>query len=238
VRRVVLDNSYLTRAARSYTIEAARRHGIAPRCVWLEISLAQAQVNLVERLLDRAGALPTPEELRTMARREPGILAPTSQMRTYRELEPPSADEGLGRIERIEFERLPPPGRARSGTFVAATALRTPGWEQAIARIDGSTPHLIFDWSPDGAPSELDPLRALLEPLVSGPVESALCPHAAGPPRCWCRPPLPGLPLAFARRHAVDPARSTVIGAAVAHRTLARTLGAAYVAVRDHQRER
>jgi predicted kinase len=55
-RRVVLDNTYLTRAARSYVIEAASRHGVAARCIWLDTPLAQAQVNLVERLLDRFGS--------------------------------------------------------------------------------------------------------------------------------------------------------------------------------------
>ena len=59
-RRVVLDNTYLTRAARSYVIDAASRQGLPVRCVWLDTPLAQAQVNLVERLLDRVGSLPTP----------------------------------------------------------------------------------------------------------------------------------------------------------------------------------
>ena len=65
-RRVVLDNTYLTRAARSYVVEAAARHGLPARCVWLDTPLAQAQVNLVERLLERFGSLPTPEELRAL----------------------------------------------------------------------------------------------------------------------------------------------------------------------------
>jgi histidinol phosphatase-like enzyme len=60
-------------------------------------------------------------------------------------------------------------------------------------------------------------------------VASALCPHGAGPPACWCRPALPGLLLAFARAHDVDPARSTLIGTSTAHRTLAETLGARFV---------
>ena len=68
VRRVVLDNTYLTRAARSYAIEAAGRHGVAARCIWLDTPLAHAQVNLVERLLERFGSLPTPGELRTRAK--------------------------------------------------------------------------------------------------------------------------------------------------------------------------
>jgi histidinol phosphatase-like enzyme len=70
---------------------------------------------------------------------------------------------------------------------------------------------------------------AQLEARVTGPVEGAVCPHPGGPPTCWCRPPLPGLPLAFARRHGIDPARSIVVGTSPAHRTLANTLGARYV---------
>ena len=96
-RRVVLDNTYLTRASRSYVLDVANRHGIPTRCVWLDTPLAQAQVNLVERLLERFGSLPTPDELRAAARREPGVHAPTSQMRTVRELEPPTRRRGLRR---------------------------------------------------------------------------------------------------------------------------------------------
>ena len=69
-------------------IEVVGKHGVAARCIWLDTPLAQAQVNLVERLLERFGALPTPELLRARARLEPGLLAPTSQMRALRELEP------------------------------------------------------------------------------------------------------------------------------------------------------
>src|SRR6188472_3993936 len=55
-QRVVLDNTYATRASRSHVIEAAARHGAGVRCVWLETPLVQAQVNMVERLLDRLGS--------------------------------------------------------------------------------------------------------------------------------------------------------------------------------------
>ena len=203
-RRVVLDNTYLTRAARSHVIDAAGRHGIPARCVWLDTPLAQAQRNIVERLLDG-------EE----------VLAPTSQMRALRELEPPTADEGWAAVETIPFARAPRTGAA--GVFVAAAAL-----EGAIALGDPAAPHLVFDWRPGGEAGALEPARASLADAVSGPVEAALCPHGGGPPRCWCRPPLPLLPLAFARRHGIDPARSVVVGTSAAHRTLAATLGARY----------
>jgi aryl-alcohol dehydrogenase-like predicted oxidoreductase/predicted kinase len=230
-QRVVLDNTYLTRAARSYVIETATRHGLPTRCVWLDTPLAQAQVNLVERLLERFGSLPGPEELRALARRQPGVHAPTSQMRALRELEPPSTDEGLAEIEHVAFARTSPSGGKRAGVFVAAGALRHADWEGALMDGDRGAPHLVFDWSPDGSPDALAVVAGRLSAKVSGLVETALCPHAAGPPTCWCRPPLPGLPLVFARAHDVDPARSTLVGTGPAHRTLAATLGARYVAV-------
>jgi hypothetical protein len=231
VRRIVLDNTYLTRATRSYVIETASRHGIATRCVWLDTPLAQAQVNIVERLLERFGSLPTPEELRTLARRDPGVLAPTSQMRTLRELEPPSPDEGFVDVEQVPFARTRPSQWARVGVFVAAAALRQPSWEHAIEQGDRGAPHLVFDWIPDGTLDALGDVAARLSAEVSGPVECALCPHPAGPPICWCRPPLPGLPLAFARAHGVDPSRSILVGTGPAHRTLATTLRARYVPI-------
>jgi aryl-alcohol dehydrogenase-like predicted oxidoreductase len=230
-RRVVLDNTYLTRAARSHVLDVAARHGIQARCVWLDTPLAQAQVNLVERLLERFGRLPAPEELRALARREPGALAPTSQMRSLRELEPPSADEGFAAVDVAPFARTPPAGRARGGTLVGAAALERPGWAQALADGDRDAPHLVFDWRPDGTPEALAPAVERIKGTVRGPVQAALCPHGGGAPTCWCRPPLPGLALAFARGHDLDPARSILIGTSPAHRTLAATLGARYIGV-------
>src|SRR5205085_6531930 len=63
-RPVVHDNTYLTRASRSYVIEAADRHRLPARVLWLDIPLAQAQINVVERLRERFGSLPDPEQLR------------------------------------------------------------------------------------------------------------------------------------------------------------------------------
>jgi aryl-alcohol dehydrogenase-like predicted oxidoreductase/predicted kinase len=230
VRRVVLDNTYLTRASRSYVIETATRHRLPVRCIWIATPLAQAQVNLVERLLARLGSLPAPEELRELARREPGMLVPTSQMRTLRELEPPSADEGFAVVDEVAFVRTPS-GRAQPGVLVAAAALGEPGCRHALEQGDRDAPHLVFDWSPAGTLDALAPAAARLSAVVSGPVVRALCPHPAGPPTCWCRPPLPGLPLAFARARDIDLPRSTLIGTGPAHRTLATTLEARYVRV-------
>jgi aryl-alcohol dehydrogenase-like predicted oxidoreductase len=189
------------------------------------------QVNLVERLLERFGTLPSPEDLRAMARGTAGVLTPTSHMRTVRELEPPSLDEGFAGVEVVPFIRAQAAAGAKRGVFVAAAALRGSGWERVVQSGDRGAPHLVFDWSPGGAPDALDSIVARLAAAVAGPVEGVLCPHAAGPPSCWCRPPLPGLPLAFARAHGLEPSRSILIGSGPAHRTLAATLGARLVPV-------
>jgi hypothetical protein len=185
-------------------------------------------VNLVKRLLDRFGSLPTPETVKAAARNEPGLHLPTTQMRAFRELEPPSADEGFAGVEHVAFTRIPRTGAMATGVLVAAAALRQSGWEDAIEEGDVSAPHLVFDWIPHGTVDELAKGAARLGTKVVGPIEMAVCPHGGGPPACWCRPPLPGLPLAFARAHGVDLARSILVGTSPAHRTLATTLGARY----------
>ena len=232
VRRAVLDNTYLTRASRSHVVETAQRHSLAVRCVWLDTPLAQAQVNLVERLLERFGSLPTPEQIRAAARREPWLMLPTSQMRALRELEPPSIDEGFTAVERVPFARDSVRG-GRPAVFVGAGAMTRHGITAALADADPAAPHLLFHWSPDHDASSLRGETARLADVVTGPVQVAVCQHPAGPPSCWCRPPLPGLPLAFARTHSIDPARSILVGCSPAHRTLATTLGARYVHVSD-----
>ena len=228
-RRLVLDNTYLTRAARNLVIETAGRHAAAVRCVWLDTPLAQAQVNLVERLLERFGTLPTPEQIRSASRGEPWLMLPTSQMRALRELEPPSADEGFASIDTVSFSRDRSSG-GRPGVFVGAAATQRPGFERALATADPAAPHLVYDWTPDGDAGALAAEVARVASGVSGVVEAAVCPHQAGPPACWCRPPLPGLALAFARAHGVDPSRSILIGCSPAHRTLSTTLDARYIA--------
>jgi aryl-alcohol dehydrogenase-like predicted oxidoreductase len=236
-RRIVLDNTYLTRALRSHVVGSAARHGIGVRCIWIDTPLAQAQVNLVERLLDRFGSLPDPRQLQEHARVEPGLLSPTRQMRAFRELEPPTRDEGFVSVERVRFERSPRAAARASATpeavFVAAAALTHPGWERALASGALDAPHLVFDWRPDAAAHVLDEEVARVAAIVSGSVTGALCPHGGRAPVCWCRPPLPGLILAFARTRDIDPSHSLLVGAAPAHRTLATTLGATYRAVND-----
>ena len=131
--RVVLDNTYLTRAARSYVVEAAgapRRRG----ALRLDRHAARAGAGQPRRAAARPASArcPRPSELRALARKEPGLLAPTSQMRSVRELEPPSPDEGFAAIEHVPFVREPHPERTARGRV--RRRRRAPAAHAAIPR--------------------------------------------------------------------------------------------------------
>jgi hypothetical protein len=157
-------------------------------------------------------------------------------MRTLRELEPPAIDEGFVAVRRIQFQRTPAASMSiatepQEAVFVAAAALNMQGWERTVRLQAPEAPHLLFEWRPGETVDILDASVGRLSAHVRGSVAAALCPHPGGPPVCWCRPPLPGLILAFARAHGINPSRSTLVGASPAHRTLAATLGARYLQV-------
>ena len=77
-------------------------------------------------------------------------------------------------------------------------------------------------WIPDGrAKSIAEDVAASLEAMDGVP---------RGPPVCWCRPPLPGLLLAFSRRQGVDLRASTLVGSTAVDRRLAGAVGMTFVA--------
>ena len=154
-REVVLDNTYLTRAARSHVVETAARHGVPARCLWLDTPLAQAQVNLVERLLDRFGSLPSPDELKEATRSAAGCShrpsrcarsASSSLRPTTKALRPSSACRSRGRQGRVARESsCPPPswagptGRGRSPTASRSHRISSSTGGRAASRPTSTT---------------------------------------------------------------------------------------------------
>jgi histidinol phosphatase-like enzyme len=55
-------------------------------------------------------------------------------------------------------------------------------------------------------------------------IDAGYCPHAAGPPVCWCRKPLPGLLLEFAMERGMRLEDCIMVGAGAADRTMAQRL--------------
>ena len=67
-----------------------------------------------------------------------------------------------------------------------------------------------------------------MQELLGVAIEVVYCPHAGGPPICWCRKPLPGLGVVFIQRHRLDPSQCLYVGAGPQDPGFARRLGFRY----------
>ena len=105
--RIVLDNTYVTRKARTPVIQAARKRSLSIRCVWLSTSLEDAQVNAAWRIAAKYGRPLGREEMRQLAKRDVHAFGPSVQFRYQRELEAPDPSERFSEIDIVPFERRP-----------------------------------------------------------------------------------------------------------------------------------
>ena len=75
---VVLDGTYPTRLSRALVIAAAHSHGLPIRCMHLQIPLAEAQVNVALRMVQRHGRLLDPEEMKAGRKTDRSLATPAT----------------------------------------------------------------------------------------------------------------------------------------------------------------
>lgn len=250
-RRLIVDATYPTRAARRPVLEVASRRGAVVRCVWLDTPLERAAVHACVRLVAREGALPSPEALRAAPRGDPHAFGPSALFRFRRDLEAPSLDEGFVGIERI----TPPPDPAPSGPRAVLVDLDGALWtsrsgarapldvedlvlaSERLARLRdraaGGVRLAGITWQPRIASGDLThaALDALLDALrarLEAPIDVRVCPHPPGPPVCWCRKPLPGHGVETMRALGLAPGEILFVGRTPLDVSFARALGFAY----------
>jgi len=234
--RILMDATYPTRAARSRVLEAAWEQGAQVRCIHFDTPIEEAQVNAVDRMLARKGELLAGDALAAAGKEDPNLFPPHAQYRYRDHFEAPSPDEGFAAIEVRPFERQPIDGHDSAGLLLELGALvDIARWrrgepidaERLRSFLREGTPTLVMAWLPEGGgrgAAELDEELRALDPRI----ETGVCTHAAGPARCWCRPPLPGLPVAWLRRNTIAPEKVTMVGASPTVERLAETLGFLY----------
>jgi aryl-alcohol dehydrogenase-like predicted oxidoreductase/histidinol phosphatase-like enzyme/predicted kinase len=250
--RFVLDNTYVTRKSRAPVIAAARRLGLAARCIYLATSIEDAQINAVIRLIARHGRLLDAEELRGAARGDAGAFGPGAQFRLQRALEPPTLAEGFSHVETVAFERRHAPGHVNRALFVwcdgmlmrSRSGARTPVSADDVDVVEGRGAVLRryrdegwqivgLSWQPEIASGaltqeEAEAVLTRMRERLDVDMDTMYCPHAAGPPVCWCRKPLPGLAVLAIERHLLDPGRCLFVGDGPQDPGFARRLGFTY----------
>jgi histidinol phosphatase-like enzyme len=96
-----------------------------------------------------------------------------------------------------------------------------------------------LSWQPEVAggtrtPDETEAMLARMRVLLGvDDMDTLHCPHAAGPPVCWCRKPLPGLAVLAILRHRLDPGRCLFVGDWPVDPGFARRLGFGYRAAAE-----
>lgn len=207
--RLVLDNTYVTRATRSDVLRAAHARGATVRCVHFATPAHEAERNVVARMIDRFGHLLEPEEIAAFGRSEPTAITPTALLRMVRDLEAPSADEGFAAIETVPFVRDAAAAHLPRAVALPLAAIDDDARAAVLARLaaePAGVACLLVAWRPGSdapARERIHAFAAAIASMTGRLVEAAICTHPAGPPVCWCRPPLAGARLAFAQRHGV-----------------------------------
>jgi aryl-alcohol dehydrogenase-like predicted oxidoreductase/predicted kinase len=230
--RIVLDNTYVTRKSRAEVLQAAAELDVPVRCVHLTTSLDDAQVNAVTRLVERYGHLPDERELTALRKIDVAAFPPSVLFRYQRDLEPPDPSEGFSRIEQMPFTRVANPAHVNRAAIA---------WCDHPSQLEALAPALrehqdagwiicVLSWQPgieDGPRTDAD-VRASFAAVGDRAglrFDLDICPHGAGPPRCWCRKPLPGLGVVLIHRHALDPAECVLVGDGPQDAGFARKLG-------------
>jgi diketogulonate reductase-like aldo/keto reductase/histidinol phosphatase-like enzyme/predicted kinase len=230
--RIVLDNTYTSRKARAEVIQAAATHGLPIRCVWLSTSIEDAQTNAVWRIITRYGRLPSDDDLAQLRRSDVAAFLPSVQFKYRRELEPPDASEGFSRIDIVPFVRR------QESDFVNRAVIVSCDDVGDLARLaprlrefrDAGYRLLGISWQPEVAEGKRSEeiVKAMFArecERLGLDVDVECCPHAAGPPRCWCRKPLPGLGVVFVNRYRLDPVQCVYVGTGPHDAGFARRLG-------------
>ena len=250
--RIVMDNTYLSRASRALVVQAASRLGLPVRCVWVSTGIEAAQVNAVWRMVSKFGRLLAPDEMRKAVKRDANSFAPGAQFRQQREIEPPDVSEGFSRIDTVPFV----PKRDWSGTNRAlivwvddvlvrsGSGARVPSGAADVEILSdrAAVLHRYHEdgwrllglaWRPEIADAsitseQVEASFARLQELLGAPIDILYCPHGPGPPICWCRKPLPGLGVVFIQRHGLAPEQCVYVGAGPQDPGFARRLGFQY----------
>ena len=252
--RVVLDNTYATRASRYFVIRKAHAHGVPVRCIFLATPVDEAYANVVLRILERYGRLLGPDDLKELGKEDPNLPPPAAMARWAASFEPPDVNEGFSVVLPVPFVRRERPGFTRKGLLldVDGTLRKTksgeifprtpddvellPGRREVLARWIADGYNLFFVSNQGGVAAgsvtrdAVDAAFARTVELLGLPVtEVAYCPHPAFPAGCFCRKPLPGLGVSLVHRHQLAKERLVMVGDMASDEGFARARGARYI---------
>lgn len=248
-RHFVLDNTFPDAKSRRPFIEAGARHGIPVRIQHLATDAEQASVNIATRMIERYGKLLSPPEIAETSKKDPNIFPPVVLYVYFKRFEQPTTAEGFSKVEVIPFVREYDPSFTGLGLGLDydLTIRRTISGrpcpfdpddiEILDNRLEVIKRYKRKKYRPFGCSNQGDvgrgrlPIERAIEcfdrtnELLGLKLEYGFCPHPANPVQCWCRKPMPGLPLLFVHKRKLDVRRSIFVGDMKTDEQVAKRLG-------------
>jgi histidinol-phosphate phosphatase family protein len=250
-RSFVLDNTYPTIESRRPILAIGKEHNIPVRCLLLDTSIEDAQVNACVRMIRQEGKLLMPEELKRV--KNPNIFPPAALFGYRKSFQKPDVSEGFTSIETVPFERDAEAGYTGKALLLDydGTLRKTksgdkypkhpddieilPGRRAVLERYRRDGYKLL------GVSNQGDVARGKLtmteaeecfkrtNELLGIPVEVAFCPHNPAPISCYCRKPMPGLAIAYIEKYKLDRRETIMVGDMTSDKTFASRAGIRYV---------
>ena len=258
----VLDNTYGTKQHRESLLNVAKKHNCKTKCVWLKTSIEDAQFNSAWRILDLDGAEKfSPDEI--LGPEGSSLLpssdnVPAIALFAYKKrFEKPSKDEGWDEIKNESFKRnmsyeyvnkaivLDYDGTLRetkSGSKYPSdpSDINVFVEHATVLKQYQREGYLLLGVSNQSGVEKGDVSKEKVEECFRETnrqlglyIDYVYCPHHSFPIRCYCRKPMPGLPVYLIKKYKLDPSKCIFVGDMTTDKTCAARSGMQFQWAKD-----
>lgn len=255
-KEIVIDNTYGTVDQRQPVIELAKKYGYLIEAWTMSTTIEEAQVNAVQRQIERYGTMMTPEMKKSNPdiAKDPNMFPPAAQYAYKKNFQKPSTFEGFDKIETIKFVRNPYPKdyvnkavifdydgtlrKTKSGSIYPVDTDDIEilaGRSAKIAELKAQG-YIVLGVSNQSGIAKgmltLDKAKECFKytnDLLGHDIDVAFCSHSIPPIVCFCRKPSPGLGVQFIHKYKLDPTQTIMVGDMTSDKTFATRCGFKYI---------
>lgn len=249
--KVVLDNTYPSVESRKSIIETGKELNVPVRCIWLNTSFEDAQLNACLRMVSDYGKVLNPEEIK--ATKNPSVFPPAALFAYRKRFEKPSTDEGFASIEKREFNRVWPKDYTNKALLLdyddtLRESMGPKKWPEDPSHVkvlsnrsDKLKQYIQEDYQLLGVSNQsaiakgLDIMTAIICYETTNKmlgihenIDWMFCPHKVPPVSCYCRKPHSGIGAYFIIKYKLDPSQCIMVGDQTSDKTFASRCGFHY----------
>jgi histidinol phosphatase-like enzyme len=250
VNRIVLDNTYGTKASRELPIQIAKKYHIPITCLWLTTTFEESIFNFCMRMYRKYQKILWPEEIAKISKSDPSIYPPVVFFHYRKTFEEPTSLEGFNNIVPLTFLRKWDDSYQNAaiildydGTIRAESESR-----QILSKSDvqilpnvSETLHAYqknhilcgntnqYNASQKIGVKEVEKLIEYTQELIGVKIDTRTCPHSPNPIQCYCRKPMQGYVVEFIEKYKLNPNTTIYIGNETLDKTTAFRAGIEFI---------